>query len=101
MSNPVILPFVTFGDITTEKISKRSIFKGVMARGETSAWIAPPGGMKSALMTEASVCAAAGLDWRGKSNKERVAVAYFGPERLSGSTTTSNRASLGCTSHNG
>ena len=53
---------------------KRHIFKGVMARGETSAWIAPPGGMKSALMASAAMCGAYGIDWFGKRNKERVGV---------------------------
>lgn len=75
------LPYDTFSDLAAATIAKQWIFKGVMARGETSAWIAPPGGMKSALMAEASICAAAGIDWRGKRLKERGAVAYFALER--------------------
>jgi AAA domain-containing protein len=62
-------------------IAKRHIIKGIFARGETSAWIAPPGGMKSALMAEASVHIAAGMDWHGRRNKERCGVVYFALER--------------------
>jgi RecA-family ATPase len=74
-------PFTAFDEITTEALAKRWIFKGIMARGETSAWIAPPGGMKSALLAAASVCAASGTDWLGKRNKGAVGVAYFALER--------------------
>ncbi len=74
-------PLQLFADFTAKTIKRNWIFKGVMARGETSAWIAPPGGMKSALLTEASVCAAAGMDWRGKRNKGATGVIYFALER--------------------
>jgi RecA-family ATPase len=43
--------------------------------------IAPPGGMKSALMAQAAICVAAGLDWNGKRSKERPGVLYFAIER--------------------
>ena len=62
-------------------IAKRHLIKGVFARGETSAWIAPPGGMKSALMASAAIAVASGTDWFGKRNKERCAVVYFALER--------------------
>jgi hypothetical protein len=75
------LPFRLFDDIAAEPLARRWLFKGIMARGETSAWIAPPGGLKSALMAEASVCAAAGLDWHGKRSKGPVGVVYFALER--------------------
>jgi AAA domain len=68
------LRFELFEDITAETIAKRWVFKGAMARGETSAWIAPPGGLKSALMAEASICAASGADWHGHRNKGAVGV---------------------------
>ena len=76
------LSFQTFDQFTLSSVTKRWLFKGIMARGETSAWIAPPGGMKSALMAEASMCAAAsGLDWRGKQSKGKFGVVYFALER--------------------
>jgi hypothetical protein len=62
-------------------VPKRHIIKGIFARGETSAWIAPPGGMKSALMAEAAVCIASGMDWHGKRNKETCGIVYFALER--------------------
>jgi hypothetical protein len=63
-------------------ISKRWLIKGIIARGETSAWIAPPGGSKSALLAEAAICCGGGLDWRGKRNKAGpTGVIYFALER--------------------
>jgi hypothetical protein len=56
---------LTFFDDCGAFIQKRSILKGVIARGETSAWIAPPGAGKSALLTEISVHCAGKIDWRG------------------------------------
>jgi hypothetical protein len=74
-------PFQLFGNLTAGGVAKRHLIKGVFARGETSAWIAPPGGMKSALMAQASVCVAGGLDWHGKKNKGAAGVVYFALER--------------------
>jgi RecA-family ATPase len=62
-------------------VAKRHIIKGVFARGETSAWIAPPGGMKSALMASAAIAVASGTAWFGKRSKEACAVVYFALER--------------------
>ncbi|WP_338821433.1 AAA family ATPase [Bradyrhizobium septentrionale] len=73
-------PFKCFAEMQAAG-AKRHIIKGVFARGETSAWIAPPGGMKSALMASASISVASGTDWFGKRNKERCAVVYFALER--------------------
>jgi hypothetical protein len=73
--------FRTFAEMSADPTAKRWLFKGVMARGESSAWIAPPGGMKSALMAQASICLASGADWNGKRNKETAAVVYFAIER--------------------
>jgi hypothetical protein len=64
-----------------EATAKRWLIKGIFARGESSAWIAPPGGMKSALMAQASVCVAAGKDWNGHRSKEPAGVVYFAFER--------------------
>src|SRR5438552_4966016 len=74
-------PFQLFGDLTAGTVAKRHLIKNIFARGETSAWIAPPGGMKSALMAEASICVAAGLDWHGYRSKETAGVIYFAIER--------------------
>ncbi|MDH2400787.1 AAA family ATPase [Bradyrhizobium sp. SSUT18] len=60
---------------------KRWIFKGIISRGETSAWIAPPGAGKSALLTEISVHAAAQIDWRGHRAKQACGVVVFALER--------------------
>jgi hypothetical protein len=74
--------FKTFDEMFDEAVVKNWLFKGVLARGETSAWIAPPGGMKSALMAELSVYSAADLDWHGKKKKGGpVGVVYFALER--------------------
>jgi hypothetical protein len=73
--------FKTFDEMAVESVAKRWLIKNVFARGETSAWIAPPGGMKSALMAQASICVAAGLDWHGHRSKETAGVLYFAIER--------------------
>jgi AAA domain len=74
-------PFQLFGDLTAGIVAKRHLIKGAFALGETSAWVAPPGGLKSALLAQASVCVAGGLDWHGKKNKGAVGVVYFALER--------------------
>jgi hypothetical protein len=74
-------PFKTFDEMSAAPVAKRWLIKGVMARGESSAWIAPPGGMKSALMAQASISVASGLDWNGKRSKEVAGVVYFAIER--------------------
>ena len=65
----------------TEDWEKAHIIKGVLAWNETSAWIAPPGGMKSALLASAAIHVALGRDWFGKKNKQAVGVVYFALER--------------------
>jgi AAA domain len=76
------LPFLLLKDIRNEPISKRHLIKGVMARGETSAWIGPPGSMKSALMAQAAICVSSGTDWHCKKNKGAAGVVYFALERV-------------------
>lgn len=73
--------FKTFDEMAVESPAKPWLIKGILARGESSAWIAPPGGMKSALLASASIHVAAGLDWFGYRNKEAAAVVYFALER--------------------
>jgi hypothetical protein len=80
-------PFKTFDEMSGEEVAKRWLIKGILARGESSAWIAPPGGMKSALMAQASICVAAGIDWNGYRSKETSAVVYFAIERAVVSST--------------
>jgi hypothetical protein len=60
---------------------KQWILKGIIARGETSAWVAPPGAGKSALLTEISVHCAAQIDWRGHRAKLLCGVVIFALER--------------------
>ena len=72
---------VTFDEMEVDPPAKQWLVKGILARGETSAWIAPPGAMKSALLAEAAVCVGAGLDWHGHRNKGAAGVVYFAIER--------------------
>jgi hypothetical protein len=74
-------PFVTFDEMDIESPAKQWLIKNILARGETSAWIAPPGAMKSALLAQAAVYVAAGLDWHGYRNKGATGVVYFAIER--------------------
>ncbi|MGY2920559.1 MULTISPECIES: AAA family ATPase [Bradyrhizobium] len=61
--------------------AKPWLIKNIIAKGETSAWIAPPGGMKSALLAELSICVARGVDWHGYRAKRAGSVLYFALER--------------------
>jgi hypothetical protein len=74
-------PFKTFDEMAGETLAKRHIIKGIFARGESSAWIAPPGGLKSALMASAAFHISSGQDWFGYRNKEAAGVVYFAIER--------------------
>jgi AAA domain len=74
-------PFVTFDEMEADAPAKQWLIKNILARGETSAWIAPPGAMKSALLAEAAICVGAGLDWHGFRNKGAAGVVYFAIER--------------------
>jgi hypothetical protein len=74
-------PFKTFDEMAGETVAKRHIIKGIFARGESSAWIAPPGGMKSALMASAAFHIGSGQNWFGYRNKEAAGVVYFAIER--------------------
>jgi AAA domain len=72
---------LTFFDECNDTAAKRWLIKGVIARGETSSWIAPPGRGKSALHSDISVHLAAGIDWRGHRTKGQFGVVYFAFER--------------------
>jgi hypothetical protein len=62
-------------------VRKRWIMKGLIARGETSGWIAPPGAGKSALLAEIAVHSAALIDWRGHKAKDACGVVVLALER--------------------
>jgi len=72
---------LTFFDQLTKAASKPWVIKSVMARGETSSWVAPPAMAKSALLTEVAVHLGGGQDWRGYRIKERCGIVYFAIER--------------------
>jgi RecA-family ATPase len=74
-------PFVTFDEMDIERTDKQWLIKNILARCETSAWIGPPGSLKSALLAEASICVGAGHDWHGYRNKGAAGVLYFAIER--------------------
>lgn len=74
-------PFKLCAEMMAEQPTKRWLIKGILAKGETSAWIAAPGGMKSALLAQAAICVAGGMDWHGKRSKEAAGVVYFALER--------------------
>lgn len=75
------LPYKLYRDLTAEDVARDWLIKGVFARGETSAWIGPPGSLKSSLLTSAALSIASGTDWFGRKNKGRAAVAIFALER--------------------
>jgi hypothetical protein len=68
-------------DIGVEVPAKDWLIKNVVALKETSAWIAPPGAMKSALLCELAFAIASNSDWHGYKAKGTGAVVYFALER--------------------
>jgi hypothetical protein len=75
------LPLTFFSDLSENPPPKPWLIKNVLARDETSSWIAPPGKGKSALLTDLAVHKAGGIDWRGFHTKGRSGVVYFALER--------------------
>ncbi|MET3968071.1 AAA family ATPase [Bradyrhizobium sp. S3.9.1] len=69
-----------YADFSTA-VAKDWIIKGVIAKGETSSWVGPPGVAKSALLVDLMTSAASGVEWRGHRSKGRVGVVYFALER--------------------
>jgi hypothetical protein len=69
-----------FGDCAAF-VHKRWIMKGLIARGETSAWIAPPGAGKSAIMLDLAIHCAGRIDWRGHRAKDACGVLVLALER--------------------
>lgn len=70
-----------FGDLEAMPAIKPWMIKGVLAKGETSAWIAPPKGGKSTLVVDLAIAVASGRDWRGHQNKMAAGVLYLAFER--------------------
>jgi hypothetical protein len=68
-----------FGEF--DQIAKSWLIKGILAEGETSTIIGPPGSGKSAFVTDMAVGYARGIRWRGHRVKERGGVVYFAFER--------------------
>jgi hypothetical protein len=62
-------------------VAKTWLLKGLIAIGETSAWVGAPGSLKSAILTLLACYVAAGKDWCGKRNKGKRAVIYIALER--------------------
>jgi hypothetical protein len=75
------LPLTFFSDLSENPSPKPWLIKNILARDETSSWIAPPGKGKSALLTDLAVHKAGGIDWRGFHTKGRSGVVYFALER--------------------
>jgi hypothetical protein len=78
------LPFKTLADLAAEgEVQKKWLIKGVFARGETSAWVGPPGSMKSSLLCSAAIHASSPelTDWFGYRCKEKTSSLYFALER--------------------
>jgi hypothetical protein len=81
---PKGLPFKTLADLAAEgTVQKQWLIKGIFARGETSAWVGPPGSMKSSLLCSAAIHASSPqiTDWFGYRCKEKTASLYFALER--------------------
>jgi hypothetical protein len=77
---PMGIPLTYFDDVE-KSVNKNWLIKGVIAKNETSMWIAPPGKLKSALMTDLAINLASGMDWRGYKSKATCGVVYFALER--------------------
>lgn len=74
-------PFELLSDFSITPPRRNWLIKGIIARGETSAWIAPPGGLKSALMAELAAAVANQNDWHGMKATGCHGVLYFALER--------------------
>jgi AAA domain len=73
--------FRLLSDLGEDAPAKAWLIKNIIALNETSAWIAPPGAMKSALLCELAFAIASKADWHGYKAKGTGAVVYFALER--------------------
>lgn len=81
LQKPLRFKFRMLSSLCSSVFTKDWIMKGVLAFGETSAWIGPPGCLKSALLCELSFAVAARQDWHGHKFKQGGAVVFFALER--------------------
>ena len=79
-AGPIGIPLTYFDDVENF-VEKDWLIKGVIAKGETSMWVAPPGKLKSALAADIAIHLASGIDWRGYKSRETCGVVYFALER--------------------
>jgi hypothetical protein len=70
-----------FDEFAMVSLAKQWIIKNVIAQGEISSWVGPPGVGKSALMSGVAIAAASGSNWRGYRTKNNCGVVYFAFER--------------------
>jgi len=73
--------FELIENFANQTVKKQWLVKGIIAQGETSAWVGPPGSLKSALMAELAICAANQISWHGKKTNACYGVLYFALER--------------------
>lgn len=73
--------FTHLSEFATKPPRKDWLLKGIIAKGETTAWVGPPGSLKSALMASLAVSVAAGRDWFGHRSKAACGVCYLAFER--------------------
>jgi hypothetical protein len=78
---PLKFKYRLLRDLSLDPQAKPSIIKDIIVRGETSYWVAPPGGLKSALLCELAFSVATRTDWHGYRAKQSGAVIYFALER--------------------
>src|SRR5262249_18550968 len=72
---------LTFFDECLTPKPKNWLIKNVVATGESSSWFGPPGGLKSALLTDIAVHLPAERYWRGYRINQACGVVYFALER--------------------
>jgi Bifunctional DNA primase/polymerase, N-terminal/AAA domain len=77
---PEAIALSYFSDLK-EAAPKLWLVKNVIARGETSGWIGPPGAGKSALLGDLCVHGASGRNWRGYRIKQEFGSLYLAVER--------------------
>lgn len=70
-----------FSEVAKEPTPKLWLVKNVIARGETSGWIGPPGAGKSALLGDLCVHGASNATWRGYRIKQQFGSLYIALER--------------------
>jgi hypothetical protein len=78
---PLRFKYRLLSDLSPDPPAKGWIIKNVIAAGETSAWIGPPGSLKSALLAEMLFAVASKQDWHGYKVKRSGLLVYFALER--------------------